>query len=123
MQMGKKVVVIAGVSGVTSTMVMELVKNGYAVECTESGYAALERIGCRRAPCDALVITPAVLDILPGVMLGEVVEMTGAPRAKVPTVLVTDDQYAPQARSVAYARNNVAAITKALGEVLASHGT
>lgn len=117
----KSVVVIAGEANAVSTVVVALVKGGYAVECAASATDILARVADAMGPCDVLVITAKVSGMRPENLLLKLTETDGgsARRAKVPIVMVVDGAGERlQAQLVAYAENNPAAITTAVDEVL-----
>lgn len=117
MQTQKKVVIIAGSANAASAVVLGLVKGGYAVECVPQATDVLDRIGRTRNQCDALVIAQDVAGMAPDHLLQSVLESDAGRRT--PTVVVGDALPGREYRaSVAWATNEVGAITDAVGRVL-----
>lgn len=117
----KKTVVIVGEAGAVSTVVIALVKGGYAVECITDAREILRRIARPQRLCDVVVITPKVSGMRPEKLLLEMTEAgSGSERkAKVPVVMVADGaQERMQAQLVVYAGSEPGMITAAVGEVL-----
>lgn len=119
MQTQKKVVIVAGDASTANAVVMGLVKGGYAVECVPRATDVLDRIGCVRNRCDALVIAQDVVGMSPERLLQGVLESgTGS---RTPTVMVGDMIAGLERRpSIACVKSDVAAIADAVGRVLAA---
>lgn len=117
----KKTVVIVGEAGAVSTVVIALVKGGYAVECIADAQDVLDRVAGSMGLCDVVVITSKVSGMRPEKLLLELTETGSGPerRAKVPTVMVADTAgERMQAQLVTYAGSEPGMITTAVGEVL-----
>lgn len=121
---GKKKIILLVSAGLnTSKRVIELVKEGYAVECTANGYDAIERVMYRKNDIAAMVIEPEIIGLDHGELLSRVsesgIEKGELRRAIIPVVCISNGLIdPPQVIRVANVANTIGAIKGALKSLI-----